>query len=101
MENILPVYTLGIIIIFVLWMWKNDKQLIAKEREDFAEERQSLIDSYHAEIKDLLDRVQAPNFETYKAHVEETPNEVDETDDVEVIDLDDAREQLEGAEDNG
>lgn len=46
-----------------------------------------------SQIKDLMDRVMAKNFEEYKAFVEE-PEVKEEPKDESIVDIDDAKEEL-------
>lgn len=58
-------------------------------------ERTKLHEMYHAQLKDLLDRVQAPTFTDYKENiVTDTPNLTPEPVDENLLSIDDAQEEL-------
>lgn len=83
MLEFLPTYLLGLVIIFVLYLWYQDKQQMASERQQFAKER-----------KDLYDRIMSGTITTYKENATPDVENEQPEENPDLIDLNDAKEEL-------
>lgn len=72
----LPTYILGICLIYILYMWREDRRQVSEER------------------RDLYDRIMSPTLTDYKVNTEPEEEEEEEVDEEEIVPVEEAKEEI-------
>lgn len=90
---IFSLWAMASTILALIWYIWQLNQTFSVEREAMREERENMREAADSERRELYDRIQAGTLENFKLHEEAEQNETDQEED-EIVDLDEAKEDL-------